>query len=273
MKTISVISGSRKGHAGRQGENGFDGTEVKLGSKGSSTQVFRNWKPHFFGGANPLLSDEFHRANGEAETGSIWSKFSDDQLETLLQVRGKVLPTAKEIRAVLDRRKSVPEPEHPEFDFEGLGRGYFAWLRGFVEPFCALRGIGRTEDIPVRITLAELRRVNAARSPGDSGEDPERDGWKPGKAIPPWLRARGTGSDRHLTVGELGSGVPQKFGSPKISPLLETRTPPGDDRRLDTFPGQPALSRLELGRIDRSSTGSWRSPTSAAKYDGLRDGG
>jgi hypothetical protein len=129
------------------------GTQVKLGSKGNAPQVFRNWKPYFFRGDETHLDGPPVNANAQSATDAAWDQFTDAQLETLLN-NGTLLPEKeKEVRAVLKRRRAAKEPAVPNFDFKAIGRGYFSWLRQFVEPFCKLHGIGTTHEIPVRITL------------------------------------------------------------------------------------------------------------------------
>jgi hypothetical protein len=134
-------------------ESWFYGTDVKLGSKGSSIQVFRNWKPRFFRGQETHLENGRIRVNGASKTPSVWDGFTNDQLRTLVS-SGTLLPerqTEALIELYVRNRDAAPSEE--DFDFEEMGKGYFAWLRRFVEPFCQLHGIGTTDEIPVRITL------------------------------------------------------------------------------------------------------------------------
>jgi hypothetical protein len=154
--------------AARVIENGKErwlyGTEVKTGSKQSEIQVFRNWKPHFFRGETTPPNEDRANLNGKEGTGDAWSGFTDGLLEKLLK-DGTLRPAKeKEVRAELKRRKAVPEQVGPGFDYKEIGKGYFAWLRRFVEPFCKLKGIGTTDQIPVRITLPSLGENSALAS-------------------------------------------------------------------------------------------------------------
>ena len=129
------------------------GTQVKLGSKAGNVQVFRNWKPRFFQGSEPWLDDmsDFDELEGEAECE--WDRFTNELLEMLLTSGSLVAGKKEEAQAVLERRKASSVATIDDFDYEEIGRGYFRWLRSFVEPHCQRMGIGSTGTIPVRITL------------------------------------------------------------------------------------------------------------------------
>ena len=150
-------------------------TQVKLGSKGSATEVFRNWKPRFFRGAETHLEAGKIRVNGKSDTDSAWNEFTDSQLEKLMTL---VPEKANEVGTVLKMRRSAPKPEDQDFDFKEIGRGYFAWLRQFVEPFCKLNGIGATGELPVRITLPSFG-ANSAQARLTLEAILKETGWKP----------------------------------------------------------------------------------------------
>jgi hypothetical protein len=137
--------------AGR--EKWLYGTQVKLGSKSSNVQVFRNWKPRFFHGSEPMLDDLTTHGGGEVDGSDSWGQFTDVQLSSLLKKGALITEMQTEITALLKKRKAASEPTTPDFDYEAIGRGYFKWLRSFVETHCLLLGIGTTGEIPVRITL------------------------------------------------------------------------------------------------------------------------
>jgi hypothetical protein len=125
------------------------GTEVKLGSNDKGTQVFRNWKPRFFRGEETHLDGEKTEKGPDSQSPE-WSDFNEKDLTKLLVLAPE---REQEINAVLRKKKDVRAQSDDDFDFKNIGEGYFSWLRRFVEPFCALHGIGTTHDIPVRITL------------------------------------------------------------------------------------------------------------------------
>ena len=134
------------------------GTDVKNAAKGGSTKVFRNWKPRFFRG------DETHLIDGKNGPDSDWDIFTDTHLETLLRNGTLVPEKVKEAKAVLKRRKQVPTDDEQDFDFKEIGKGFFSWLRSFVEPYCELHGIGTTAEIPVRITMPTFGTNSSSQS-------------------------------------------------------------------------------------------------------------
>ncbi len=158
------------------------GTDVKLGSKGRAPQVFRNWKPRFFLEEVRQLEDERPWAVGKNLLETGWEGFTDIQLQMLLK---KPLgpEMEKEVRSVLVKRQSVPEQVDQDFDYKQIGKGYFAWLRTFVEPFCKLQGIGTTGEIPVRITLPSFG-ANSAQARLTLETILEDTGWKPAEKRP-----------------------------------------------------------------------------------------
>jgi hypothetical protein len=151
------------------------GTEVKFGSKGNEPQVFRNWKPRFFRGDETHLEDGHIRVNGKNDSDAAWDEFTDGQLEKLLVLAPE---REKEIRVVLKNRKSAPTSSDEDFDFKEMGKGYFAWLRKFVEPICKIHGIGTTHDIPVRITLPSFG-ANSAQATLTLQTILKETGWNP----------------------------------------------------------------------------------------------
>jgi hypothetical protein len=173
--------------AARLIENGKErwlyGTDVKPGSNRSDIQVFRNWKPLFFQGHETHLADGQISIKGRAPSNPDWETFSDTQLETLLKNENSGPDLKREVREVLDSRKSAPSEAKANFDYEAIGKGYFAWLRKFVEPFCELHGIGSTQEIPVRITIPSFG-VNSAQARLTLETILRQTGWQPARKNP-----------------------------------------------------------------------------------------
>ncbi len=232
------------------------GTEVKLGSKGSEPQVFRNWKPRFFRGEETHLEDGRIRLNGKNDTDAAWDEFTDNQLEKLL-VRWP--DKEKEIRVVLKNRKSAATSSDEDFDFKEMGRGYFAWLRKFVEPICMLHGIGTTHEIPVRITLPSFG-ANSANARLTLQTILKETGWSPaGKrpALPEPRRHLFRRSEPRLAATEVG--------------IARELQPDGDDRRFYSLQGTP-LVRPRVREVTlQDLLGHDRRPRRL--YHRLRDGG
>ena len=156
------------------------GTDVKPSSKQGDIQVFRNWKPNFFRGEETHLGKGGIKVNGSTNPDAAWDEFTDGQLDTLLR-KGTLLPEKeKEVKDVLAWRQSAPQQESQDFDYEEIGKGYFAWLRRFVEPFCKLQGMGTTGNIPVRITLPSFG-VNSAQARLTLEAILKETGWQPAK--------------------------------------------------------------------------------------------
>ncbi len=160
------------------------GTEVKLGSSGTKPKVFRNWKPRFFRGEETHLEAGRIRIDGKSSSEDAWATFENEQLERLLS-DGSLVPEKRDVvKAVLQRRTSVSEQPGQDLDYEKIGTGYFAWLRRFVEPFCKLRGIGTTGEIPVRITLPSFGAKNSAQARLTLESILKGTGWQPAAKRP-----------------------------------------------------------------------------------------
>jgi hypothetical protein len=156
------------------------GTEVKEGLKADSIQVYRNWKPRFFQGHETRLREGQGQVRVECSDGSEgeWGKFTDEQLETLVAM-GTLFPAKqKEVQEVLKMRKASHREQDLECDYEMIGRGFFSWLRGFVEPLCRNHGIATAGAIPVRITLPSFG-ANSARAQQTLLKILRETGWNP----------------------------------------------------------------------------------------------
>jgi hypothetical protein len=191
------------------------GTEVKLGSQSSPPQVFRNWKPRFFQDDETHLGPGRIRFIGKEVSDPAWDGFDVEQLETLLKNRTLLPEKEVEVKAVLKKRRAEREQSIEDYDYKAIGEGYFAWLRRFVEPFCKVKGIGTTDDIPVRITMPSFG-VNSAHAHLTLDSILKKTGWNPAAKSPalsePVANLIGTFSGGRNKVWRSGRpGVPESY--------------------------------------------------------------
>ncbi|HHO50885.1 MAG TPA: hypothetical protein ENK18_08410, partial [Deltaproteobacteria bacterium] len=111
------------------------GTDVmKLGEGTRGVTVFRNWKPEFFDGDR---GDTERDALAQVARDEAWARAK------------AALGLTEEQRSDFEALQPLPPPPPP---LDEIARGYFRWLKSFLDPICAAEGI-ELEEAETRITL------------------------------------------------------------------------------------------------------------------------
>ena len=183
--------------------------------------VIINWKPKFFEGVEQTLDGGVNSEYSESECP--WDTFSDEELQKLLVCGGMTPEQIASINQVLsDRERKGLDPGAISVDVKQIAYGYFSWLRNFIDPYCRVKGLGNTEDVPVRITIPSFG-VNAASAQLSLSAILSQSGWQIAAKDPvisePVANMIGTISEgRNWVWIPSGQHPPQK--SPSFAPMF-----------------------------------------------------
>lgn len=155
--------------------------------------IFRNWKPLFFKGVETRLERKRKLAlqpvsASRTPGGSKATGLTDEQWHGLQKQLGLPVSARAAIEAAMQatqeiERERISTPaEETDIDIKQVGLGFFRWLRDFVDPVCKKKGLGRVEQIPVRISLPSFGAATKAELL--LREILEEAGWLPDRRAP-----------------------------------------------------------------------------------------
>lgn len=160
------------------------GLDVLKAQGTENIHIFRNWKPKFFEGVEQFLVGNPSASVDPGQERSFWDGLTNEQLSKFLNFGGPTEDQRREASTVLARREQKrSSPSELSANTREMARGFFRWLRDFVDPHCKRKKLGSVDSIPVRIMIPSFG-VNTANATLILNEILSATGWNMAEVDP-----------------------------------------------------------------------------------------